>query len=118
MNKNSYIIRLEQTEGVFSVMKFHKFQNNLIKFLDDKKMQRVYEVGNVPANGKASWEQVIFETKQKFYLDVNYFKTDEEYGLTIYYKPEQFQELIYFTTQLLKPFKDATNNSGTTEGKD
>lgn len=115
--KNSYIEKLEQVDGVFSIMKFHKFQNNLIKYLDEKNFQRVYEVSIVPFNGKATWEEVVYETKQKFYLDVLYSNSDDDYSLTIYYRPEGFQELIYLTTQLLKPFKDGTNNNPTTTGE-
>ena len=117
MKKNAYIEKLEQTEGVLSVMKFHRFQNNLMKYLDEKNFSRVYEVGLVGASGKAIWEEVVYETKQKFYLDVTFSNSEEDFGLTIYYRPEKFQELIYFTTQLLKPFKDARDNNTTAEGE-
>ena len=119
MVKPEYISNLEQREGIFSEMDFHRFTSNLIKYLDTKNIKRVYERGVVSNSGKASWVEVIFLTQQKFYLYVlcSPVNGEDEFTLTIYYKPEQFQELIFFTTQLLKPFKDGTINDGTTEAE-
>lgn len=117
LGKPNFISQLENNEGVFSLLDFHKYPDNLIKYLDEKKLKRVYERGVVSNRGKAKWEEVIFETAQKFYFQVNTIDVngEDEYGLTIYYKPEQFNELIFLTTQLLKPFKDGTANNGTTQ---
>lgn len=120
MGKPEYIKRLEDVEGVFSEMDFHRYSANLIKYLDEKILTRVYERGVVSSSGKASWAEVIFQSKQKFYLFVECLQVnkEDEYTLTIYYKPEQFQELLYFTTQLLKPFKDGTINDRATQTED
>lgn len=119
LGKSDFINQLELKEGVFSLLDFHRYQDNLIKYLDEKKLKRVYEKGVVSNRGKAKWEEVIFETAQKFYFQVNTINVngDDEYGLTIYYKPEQFNELIFLTTQLLKPFKDGAINNGTTQAE-
>jgi hypothetical protein len=117
LGKPEFISQLEIKEGVFSLLDFHRYQDNLIKYLDEKKLKRVFEKGVVSNRGKAKWEEVIFETAQKFYFQVNTINVngEDEFGLTIYYKPEQFNELIFLTTQLLKPFKDGTDNNGTTQ---
>jgi len=117
MGKPEYIKKIEENEGIFSEMDFHRYTSNLIKYLDDKKLTRVYERGLVSSSGKASWAEVIFQSKQKFYLLVECIQVnkEDEYSLTIYYKPEQFQELLFFTTQLLKPFKDGTTDDRATQ---
>jgi hypothetical protein len=48
---------------------------------------------------------------------MNDTEDDEQYWLNIYYKPDRRNELIFFTTQVLKPIKDGTNNDTTTEGQ-
>jgi hypothetical protein len=116
LGKPDFINQLEKKEGIFSLLDFHRYPDDLIKYLDEKKLKRVYERGVVSNRGKAKWEEVIYETAQKFYLQVNTINVngEDEFGLTIYYKPEQFKELVFLTTQLLKPFKDGTDNNGTT----
>ena len=115
MVKPEFIQYLELQEGVFSVMKFHRFSKNVIKYFDDRKYERVYEIGIVNIVGKARWQEVIFKTKQDFYLEFKSSDDEEEYLLDIYYKPEKRNELLFFTNQVLKPFKDGTINDGTTQ---
>lgn len=119
VEKSSYIVYLEKENGVFSSLDFHRYTDNLIKYLDEKNIKRVYEKGVVSGRGKAKWEEVIFETPQKFYFQVNtiHVNGEDEYGLTIYYRAEQFKELILLTTILLKPFKDGTTDNSTTKGQ-
>lgn len=116
MVKPDFIQFIELQEGVFSVMKFHRFDIDVVKYFDDKQLQRVYELGFVPITGKAKWEEVIFKSKQEFYL---HFKLTEEndYKLDIYYKPEKRNELLFFTSRLLKPYIDGTTNNTTTEAE-
>lgn len=115
MNKPNFIEYLELQEGVFSKMTFPKFKNEIIAYFDDKKITRVFELGIVNGKGKARWDEIIYKTQHGFYL---YFcsnrEESEEYYLDIYYKPEKRQELLFFTTNILKPFKDGTINNGTT----
>lgn len=116
-NKHEFILDLESKEGVFSLLKFHRYTDNLIKYLDENKMSRVFESGVVSNKGKAKWNEVIFKTAQSFYLHVRTVDVngEDEYELTIYYKPQQLNELLLVTTKLLKPFKDAADNNGATE---
>ena len=115
MVKPEYIQYLELQEGVFSLMKFHTFESAILKYFDDKKYDRVFEYGVVSSNGKAKWEEVIFKTKQEFYLSFKSMGLGDEYLLDIYYKPEKRNELLFFTNQLLKPFKDGTTNNRPTQ---
>ena len=119
VNKPDYIINSEKTEGIYSVMVFHLFDPSIIKYLDEKNYQRVYEEGRVKNSGKAKWIEIIFKTQQPFYLHIinNMEEDDEQYWLNIYYKAENRKELLFFTTQILKPFKDGTNNNTTTQGQ-
>ena len=118
VNKPDYILDVESKDGILSIMRFHMFEGNVLKILDDKKYIRVFEEGSVKTSGKAKWIQVIFKTTQSFYLHfINDNEDDEQYWLNIYYKPENRSELIFFTTQVLKPIKDGTTNNTTTEGK-
>jgi len=119
MNKPQYIGKIEEKEGVLSLLDFHRYSGNLFQYLDEKKLTRVFERGVVSNKGRAKWEEVIFQTAQNFYFHVRAYivNGEEEYGLTIYYKPEQFKELIYLTTQLFKQFKDATDNNTTIKGE-
>lgn len=114
-NKPEFIRKIEEREGVFSLLDFHNYDKNLFKYLDEKKLTRVFEKGVVSNKGNAKWEEVIFKTNQNFYFHVSLYilNGEEEFGLTIYYKPEQFKELIFLTTQLLKPFKDGIPDIGT-----
>lgn len=105
VNKPDYIQFIELQEGVFSIMKFPTFEIGIIKYLDEKTFDRVYEVSTVNKSGKAKWEEVIYKTKQEFYLHL--YKVDyaeENYWMNIYYKPEKRNELLFFTTQVIKPF--------------
>lgn len=114
VNKPDYIQYIEIHEGVFSVMKFHLFDSSILKYFDEKSFNRVYEVSKVASTGRASWDEVIFETNQQFYLHLfnNHGDQDQQkYWLHIYYKAEKRNELLFFTTQILKPFKDGSNNN-------
>ena len=118
VEKPDYIQFIELQDGVFSIMKFHQFDNTILKYLDSKSFDRVYEVGLVSKTGKARWSEVIYKTKQEFFL---HLKSDNEevesFWLNIYYKPDKRNELILFTTQILKPFKDGAINNTTTQAE-
>lgn len=114
VTKPDYIQFIELQDGVFSVMKFHQFDYSIIKYLDSKSFERVYEFGVVNKSGKAKWSEVIYKTKQEFYLHLQIDNNeDDSLWLNIYYKPDKRNELILFTTQMLKPFKDGTIDNTT-----
>lgn len=112
MDKHEFITTLENTEGVFSIMDFHLFDGDLFKFLEDKKMSRVFEKSKVMLEGDVIWVEVLYKTKQSFYLHLeNKTIGSPRWGLRIYYKPEQLNELVIFIKQVLKQFRDATINN-------
>jgi hypothetical protein len=114
MDKPEYIQNLELKDNVFSVMVCHTLKGEFLKYLNEKKLTRVYEKSSMNDNGVLSFEQVIFKSQQDFYLDVGIRKIPQSetiYNLTIYYKVEQYNELFLFLSQLLKQYKNATTNN-------
>ena len=116
VTKPDYIQFIELQDGVFSVMKFHQFDASIIKYLDGKSFDRVFEIGIVNKSGKARWAEVIYKTKQSFYFHlISNNEEEESFWLNIYYKPENRSELLLLTTQILKPFKDGAIDNTTTK---
>lgn len=112
MKKPNYIKTLEESDGKFSVMNFHVFRVDLYKFLEEKKIERVYEKSHITLDGSAVWDKIIYKTQQPFYLYIKNDSIEEpQWYLSIYYKPYQFNELIIFIRQVLKQFRDATINN-------
>ena len=114
--KPEYIQNLESKENIFSVMVCHTLKGEFLKYLNEKKLTRVYEKSSMNESGFLNFQEVIFKSQQNFYLFVE-IKTipqsDTISNLTIYYKVEQYNELFLFLSQLLKQYKNATtNNSG------
>lgn len=111
-SKPLYIEKLEETEGIFSVMNFHAFRNEIYKFFDDKNIPKVFEKSFIHIDGSAQWNELIYRTQQFFYL---YIRTDQQdsrnWNLTIYYKPEKLNELIIFIRQVLKQLRDDSINN-------
>lgn len=52
VNKPDYISDAELKDGVLSIMRFHMFDGYALRFLDEKKYERVYEEGSVKSSGK------------------------------------------------------------------
>jgi type IV secretory pathway VirB9-like protein len=102
-----YIDKLSETEGIFSVVTFHDFRTDVFKFLQEKKFERVYEKSHIHIDGNAKWGEIIYKTKQPFYLFLENNSDDTViWNLTIFYKPEQFNELVFFIGQVLRQLRD------------
>jgi hypothetical protein len=115
--KPEYIQNLESNEGIFSVMVCHELKGDFLKYLNEKKLTRVYEKSSVKEVGYIVFEEVIFKSQQNFYLFLELRvipQSDTISYLTIYYKIEQYNELYLFLSQLLKQYKNATTNNRTT----
>lgn len=116
MTTPKYIESLEETEGVFSIMKFHHFKTDIFKFFDDKKIPKVFERSYIHLDGSAEWMELIYKTQQSFYLYLNNkSEVETNWELIIYYKPENLNELIIFIRQVLKQLRDDTINNGRTQ---
>ena len=81
---------------------------NLVEKLKQKNLKTVYEKNEIDSEEKITKIETIFETKQNFYL---YLTQKEKNLITIYYKPEQFSELLVYVRQLKKQFKNGTINN-------
>jgi hypothetical protein len=117
MEKPEYIQNLESKDGIFSVMVCHTLKGDFLKYLNEKKLSRVYEKSSMNEGGFLNFEEVIFKSQQNFYLFVGIRKIPQSetiFNLTIYYKVEQYNELFLFLSQLLKQYKNATINNRTT----
>ena len=111
--KPEYIKNLESKEIFFSVVNCHELKGEFLKFLNDKKLTRVYEKSSINESGVVNFDEVIFKSQQNFYLFVeirNFPQSDTISKLTIYYKVEQYTELYMFLSQLLKQYKNATTD--------
>jgi hypothetical protein len=112
MKTPKLINALEKVGGVFSETNYGLCNGNLAEYLNGKKLERVFEKGDLNQRGKLSFDEIIYKSRQDFYLYIKLVPgIDEVWSLTIYYKPEQQNELVLFITQLLKPFINATNNN-------
>lgn len=107
--KPDYIQKLESIQGVFSELSLKSISSNLIKFLDEKKLKRVYENSILVEKDHIEWHDIIYMTSHPFYLYVN-VETTNVHKMTVYYQPEQFNELIIFIRIMLKQFENARTN--------
>jgi len=115
--KPEYIQNLESKENIFSVMVCHTLKGEFLKYLNEKKLTRVYEKSSMNESGLIRFEEVIFKSQQNFFLFLEIRtipQSDTISNLTIYYKVEQYNELFLFLSQLLKQYKNATTNNRTT----
>ena len=115
--KPEYIQNLESKENIFSVMVCHTLKGEFLKYLNEKKLTRVYEKSSMNESGFLNFQEVIFKSQQNFYLFVQIRvipQSDTISNLTIYYNVEQYTELYMFLSQLLKQYKNATTNNRTT----
>lgn len=105
MKKPKLIKNIEKTSGVFSYMEMGIFTKDLQSFFKDKNADVVYsETTN--KYGVLIWNEVIYKTAQPFYIHISHLKNDiDKWSMNIYYKPEQLNELLIYTNQLLKQFK-------------
>lgn len=95
-----------------SIMTFHSFRSDIFKFFDEKKIERVYEKSHIHLDGNAVWSELIYKTNQPFYLFLENKSDDSPlWNLIIFYKPNQFDELIFFIRQVLKQLRDESINN-------
>jgi hypothetical protein len=116
MEKPEYIQNLESKDGIFSVMDCPELKGEFLKYLNEKKLTRVYEKSSMNESNMVKFEEVIFKSQQKFFLFIEIRvipQSDTISKLTIYYKTEQYNELYLFLSQLLKQYKNATTNNRT-----
>jgi hypothetical protein len=114
--KPDYIKHLEQSAGIYSELHFPTLNYDLVRYFDEKKLKRVFESSGLGEKDKIFWYEVIYISNHPFYLHVTPIANDTS-TLTIYYKPEQLNELIVFIRIILKQIDNAANNNNRTETK-
>ncbi len=103
--KSEYISHLENQEGIFSLFKLTNHKNEFYKLLKERKTEIVHEIYETDPNEKLINKETLFKTTQNFYIHV---VNDDNYFMNIYYKPQQFNELMLFVGQMKKNIKNAT----------
>lgn len=104
----NYIRDLEKKNGNFSVLEIPFMGSNFENFLREKKLKVVYEKVKIDKEDKLIKLETLFETKQNFLI---HFNSEVSESINIYYKPEQFNELIITIKQLKKQFKNGTTDN-------
>jgi hypothetical protein len=105
--KNDYIKSIEQRDGIFSFLELSFFKGDPNKYFNSKKNKSVFENTKMNTIGKLITTEVVYETAQKFLIQIEL----EIPLVTIYYKPEQQKELLFFINQTFKGYKDDTTNN-------
>ncbi len=113
--KPDYIKNEETKVGILSEMVFNfKINESIFNFLDEKKIERVYEKIGVNDRNEIEINHLVYLTIQHFFLFFKVVRSpyDETFcDLTIYYKPNQLNELRIFIRQLFKQFNNETINN-------
>jgi len=116
MEKPNYIKECELTDGIFSINRI-TMPEGFDDYVKSRKMELVYcESSTDFETGKTMFSSKIYKTKQGFYLYLLF--RDTRTDITIYYKQKQQDELTIIMGQLIKQFKNETNNNKRTERKD
>ena len=103
MEKPYYIEECERKNEIFSVNRI-SMPDGFDNYLKDKKMELVYSESNTDfETGKTIFSSKIYKTKQEFYIYLLFCDTKTD--ITIYYKPNQQDELTIFMGLLIKQFK-------------
>lgn len=103
--KPKYIEKLEEQTEIFSIVKFNYFDGKSSDFFKNKKFKIVY-LESIPDEASIlKHKKIIYETEQKFYLCVENGDSSDVWFLTIYYQPDQLNELKFFVSQLNKQYK-------------
>lgn len=116
MEKPNYIKECELTDGILSINRI-TMPEGFDDYIKSRKMELVYcESSTDFETGKTMFSSKIYKTKQGFYLYLLF--RDTRTDITIYYKQKQQDELTIIIGQLIKQFKNETNNNKRTERKD
>jgi hypothetical protein len=110
MEKIEYIKKLEVGGDVFSMVNILSVPKEIEQYLNKITSTVVYSVGDITyPSVKINYIERIYKTMQGFYIYLS-LKENGVPIITIYYKQEQLNEMIFFVQQLLKQFKNATIN--------
>ena len=114
MHISKYILKLEEKGDIFSTMTL-SLPIEFDVFIGGKKVIIIHSHFTMNTDGKRIYKEKLYKTTQGFYI---YLFREHEYitgqqqmiEVTIHYKQEQSNEFDLFIGQVLKQFKNATNN--------
>jgi hypothetical protein len=104
MNKVEYIKRIEDTEGIFSILTVVSLVDSTNKIDNNKNLELVYMETEF-INNKPNFKSKLYKTSTGFYIYwKRHLSTDNinKFEITIYHKPENINEIIIFLSQLNK----------------
>jgi hypothetical protein len=109
MVKNDYIKKLESEQGVFSVMKLKKDLEETSKIDNNRNLKLVYCDSEIQ-DGKVEYLKKTYQSSSGFYIcwDKLFIppfgdkKSTYSFGVCIYHKPSELNEVIIFLNQLNK----------------
>lgn len=97
-----FISDIEKNNGILSVIKFESFDLKFIDFILKHEFEIVYEELSYRKKFKPKIDTIIFKTKQNFYLEL--VRKGNFFLCSIYYKPNQSNELIVFIKQIIDKY--------------
>jgi len=107
--KPDFIKKIEEESGILSIMNYKTLPQSDFRLIDSK-LDTVWSVSSFLGDNNIFWNEKIYKTKQNFYIRVEAIKTfdlRDMWVLSIYYKQEQFNELLLFIKSLTKELENA-----------
>jgi hypothetical protein len=109
MLKNDYIKKMESGGEIFSVMKLNNELKDTTKIDNNKNLKLVYCDAEM-SNGKVNYLKKTFQSSSGFYIcwekqfvpPFGENKLNYSFGISIYHKPSEINEVIIFLNQFNK----------------
>ena len=118
-DKPEIIKKIEKDSEVLSFMTYRVLSKNEFELIDNK-LETIWSNSHYNYDGEIFWHEKIYKTKQSFYIRVLNNREKEIGNIwfsSIYYKQEQFNELILFIKSLTKELENARINNTRIETK-
>jgi hypothetical protein len=101
MRKPAYIKEIESKNDIsYSVISLPVANQQFMKFADNN-FELVYSVSNFEQDGKITFSEKVYMTKQNFYIYLS-ITDDDEVQVKVFYNQKQFDELRLVFGQILK----------------
>jgi hypothetical protein len=101
MNKPEYIKKIENTEGVLSVVILRDSIESVSKIDKNKNLTLVYMESEFHDN-RPKFKSKLYKTSTGFYIYWKQHPVVDKFEIEIYHKPENINEVTIFLSQLNK----------------
>lgn len=101
MSKPEYIKKIENTEGILSVVKLRDSVESVSKIDNNKNLTLVYVESEFYDN-RPKFNSKLYKTSTGFYIYWKRHSAVDKYEIEIYHKPENMNEVTIFLSQLNK----------------